>query len=299
MKRIIVLLMTVVILAAMPIPAAAKESKKRHVWNFVKSVLPTVESPLAEQVTGTKVGASADTGFRYEKFNMVIRNGVRMNVVAVVYAYGDELVRLGPDGVAVDDRRTQMHNERVPLMAFYYEDAGNGTLGKFLGIATKQIYFSPDNPQSQVATFQLDDIRRPDGQQFWSNWGQDPTFAIPSADLSEQVVHLPRKWLGGTTGLQIGNASEFTARIRVNGHTLMYVQPKGGVGYIDWQVIMGHGIVRSLQVDYLQENGVSPDGQPRYLMIRADYDVSLYLSNYEVEGKQLVIGPPSCGAQLY
>jgi hypothetical protein len=301
MRRLILtqLITSVLFLAFAPVPMAAKDGKKRAAWNFIRSVLPTVESPLAEQMTGAKIVAGVDKGFQYEKFNLVIRNGVRMNAVAVVYAYGNELVRLGPDGVAVDDRRTQMHQERIPLMAFYYEDAGNGKLGKFLGIAVKQIYFSPNNPQSQAITFQQEDVRRPDGQQFWSNWGQNPTFAIPNADMAERVVHLPRKWWGGTTGLQVGNASEFTARIRVNGHTVAFIPPEGGVGYIEWQVIYGYGVVHSLQVDYLQENGKDARGQPQYLMIQSNYDISLYLSNYGVEGKQLVIEPPSFGAQLY
>lgn len=301
MKRFILiqLIASIIFLAFAPVPMAAKDLKKRTAWNFLKSVLPTVESPLAGQLTGAKVGASVDGGFQYEKFNMVVRNGVRMRAVAVIYAYGNELVRLGPDGVAIDDRRTQLHQERIPLMAFYYEDAGNGQLGKFLGIATKQIYFSSGNPRSEATTFRLEDIRRTDGQQFWSNYGQDPVFAIPNADLAERVVHLPRKWMAGTTGLQIGNTSQFMARIRVNGHTVALIPPEGGIGYIEWRVIYGYGVVRSLQVDYLQENGTGSDGRPQYLMIKADYDVSLSLSNYGVEGKQLVIGPPSYGAQLY
>ena len=279
---------------------AAEESKKQAAWNFLKSVLPTVESPLAGQMTGAKIGASVDKGFQYEKFNLVIRNGVRMNAVAVIYAYGNELVRLGPDGVAVDDRRTQMHNERVPLMAFYYKDAGDGKLGEFIGVAVKQIYFNPGWTQSQAVTFELNDIMRPDGQPFYNYaMNGDPIFAIPNADLAEQIVHLPRKWWGGTTGLQVGNASEFTVRIRVNGHTVALIPPKGGMGYIEFKVIYGYGVVHSLQVDYLQENGKNAQGQPQYLMIRSNYDISLYLSNYGVEGKQLVIEPPSFGARLY
>lgn len=291
MKRLALFVSISVLFFAFTPSSATAEWK--DIGRFLKSQLPTVTLP-------GKVGIGGN-GFQFEKYNVVIRNGVRMRAKAMIFAYGKKLATLGSGGEAVDDRKTQLHNERIPIMAFFYEDAGDGKLGKFIGIATKQAYFYPGYPQSQPSTFQIGDILRPDGQQFYG-YGQDPIHAIPDADMSEQVVHLPRKWYEGTTGLQVGNVSSFTVRLRVNGRTLDdYLPPEGGMAYFEWQTIPGfsYGATRSIQLDYLQENGKGADGKPRYLMIKADYDIPLSLNSYGIEGRQLVIGPPPYGARLY
>lgn len=295
MKRSVrLLVISLVSLAFTPVPSVA-QGFWRKIGSVVRSAAPTVTFPAIQQVTGVTVGAGAG-GVSTEKWNLVVRNGVRIKAVANIFVYEKMVARLGPGAIAVDDRKSQLHGERIPVMAFYYEDVGGGAPGRFIGLAWGRASFYPNSPSTQPLTFEIGDILKPDGQRLHYGYGGE-TFPIPMADLREVIVHLPRKWIGGTTGLQIGNVSLFTARVSVNGHTIATL-PAGGYSYREWEVI-GYGTVRSVQVEYLQENGVGPDGKTQYLLIGSVLDVPLYLSPSGIEGRQLIIGPPSYGAWTY
>ncbi|OGZ01397.1 MAG: hypothetical protein A3A43_01235 [Candidatus Liptonbacteria bacterium RIFCSPLOWO2_01_FULL_56_20] len=289
MKRTV---FVVLLLSFVPAQQLAAQGFWKELGKAVLGGLPRVEFPAVEQLTGAKVLASAD-GVNLEKYNLVVRNGARIAAVAKIVAFDKELGLLGPGGVVVDDRRAQWLDEEVPVLAFYYEDAG-GELGKYIGLAWGKARFTPSYPSSQPLTFELERILIPDGQWFYgSAYGGNPNLPLPVASMQNQIVHLPRKWWNGTTGMQLGNGSLFHARVRVNGHVVAFLAPEGGFSYVEWKVLSGFGPIRSVQLDWLQE--VSP-GQ--FLLVRSQ-DLQFPLSSWGVRGIQLVIGPPTYGAALY
>lgn len=253
----------------------------------------TVEFPTVTHLTGAQV--SVGKGTAVERYNAVFRNGVTLPAVARIIAYGQEVARLGPGGVAVDNRLFQWHQESVPVTALFYEGAADGALGKFIGLAWGKIYLYPGQPVSQPLTFRLENVLRPDGTHFESHgYGRSLNHPAPLANLREEVVHLSRKWWGGTNGLQVVNGSLFTARVRVNGNLVAAtLAPEGGFAYVEEWVISSWGPVRSIQVDYFQEIG----GQ--YLLVQSSPDIPLGLNPQGITGRQIIIGPPTRGAQLY
>lgn len=253
-----------------------------------------INFPAVTRMTGAKI-AFGHRGMQVEKYNAVFRNGVTIPAVARVISYGREIARLGPGGVAVDNRFLQWHRETVPVTALFYEDAGGGAVGKFIGLAWGKVYLYPGRPVSQPLTFRLENILRSDGTYFHGyGYGRSLDHPAPAADLREEVVHLPRKWWGGTNGLQIVNGSLFTARVRVNGNRVVAtLPPEGGFAYAEEWVVYGWGPVRSIQVDYLQEIG----GQ--YYLVKSSPDIRLGLNPNGITGRQIVVGPPTRGARLY
>ncbi len=255
----------------------------------------TADFPAVTHLTGAQIAVS-DRGARWERYNAVFRNGVTIPAVAVVVGYGKELARLGPGALAVDNRLFQWQQEVVPVTALFYEDAGGGATGKFIGLAWGKVYLYPGQAVSQPLTFTIQNLLRPDGTYYYAyyGYGRSPDLPAPIADLREEVVHLPRKWWGGTNGLQLVNGSLYTARVRVNGNRMVAtLPPEGGFAYVEEKVIYGWGPLRSIQVDYLQEAG----GQ--YLMVQSSPDIQLGLILQGITGRQLIVGPPTRGAQLY
>ncbi len=291
MKRFFVLFAIAsyaVVLSATP---AAAQGKKKAIADFLRSISPTWDSPMLKNTAGINVGGTLiPPKIQVEHYNMVFRNSVQAPLRAEIIAYEKVLATLGPGGVAVDDRLTQWHNEIVPgLMKF--SDQG----GKFFGFCWGKMQLSPGWQISQPLTCRLENILRPDGAYGYTNYsyGTAPTYPIPVADLREETVHLPRKWWSGTNGLQVANDSYFTVRLQVNGHTVAMIPAEGGVNHFEEKVISGWGIVRSVHVDYLQQVG----GQN--LLINSSYDIPYGLFSSGIVGRQLIIGPPSFGAQLY
>lgn len=253
-----------------------------------------IEFPAITHLTGAQI-AIGERGARVERYNAVFRNGVTLPAIAVVVGYGKELARLGPGGVAVGNRLLQWHHEVVPVTALFYEEVG-GTPGKFIGLAWGKVYLYPGQPVSQPVTFRLEDILRPDGSYFYSyGYGRSLDHPAPVADLREQVVHLPRKWWSGTNGLQMVNGSLFTIRVRINGNLVVAtLPPEGGFAYLEERIIYGLGTIRSIQVDYLQSVG------DKYLLVQSSPpDIHLGLNPQGITGRQLIVGPPTRGAQLY
>lgn len=254
----------------------------------------TVDFPAVTNLTGAQISVS-DRGVQVERYNAVFRNGATLPAVAVVMGYGKELARLGPGGLAVDNRIFQWHREMVPVSALYYENLGEGKLGKFVGCAWGNVQLYPGQPVSQPLTFRLENILRPDGSYFQSQWnGRSLDHPAPVADLREEEVHLPRQWWMGINGLQSINCSLFTVRVRVNGNRVVAtIGPEGGFTYWRDTVISDWGALHSIQVDYLQKVG------EQFLLIQSSQDIPLNLQAHEIVGRQLIIGPPTRGAQLY
>ena len=283
----------VVILGLLVFIVSSAQAGGKDFLKFLKARVATAlgaEFPAVEDLTGVRIAArplALPLGEKWvdvERYNVVIRNGARINAVAHVRVYERAVATLGPGGKAVDNRLTQVHQETVPVMLFYYRGP------EFLGICWGKVRFSPGWHQAAPLTCEVGSILRPDGWTYQS-WGQDPTFALPEADLREETVHLPRKWWGGTNGIQMGNVSEFTVRVSVNGRAVAVLQPLGGFAYREYRVLAGYGAVRSLQIDYLQRI----EGTDRYLLGKSipDYPFSLYSEG--VESLQLVFAPPSQG----
>lgn len=253
-----------------------------------------VEFPAVAHLTGAQVSVGARGA---EHYNAVLRNGVSLPAIARIITYGREVARLGAGGLAVDNRLFQWQEEVVPVTALFYEDAGGGALGKFIGLAWGKVYLYPGQPVSQPLTFRLENIVRPDGTYGYGYYnGRSLDHPSAVADLQEDVVvHLPRKWWGGTNGIQLVNGSLFTARVRMNGNRVVAtLPPEGGFAYVEERVIpSGWGPIRSIQVDYLQNVG----GQ--YLLVQSSPDIPLWLNPQGVTGRQLIVGPPTRGAQLY
>lgn len=254
----------------------------------------TVTFPAVTNLTGARV-AIGDKGIVVEHYNAVFRNAVTLPAVARVVAYGHEVARLRPGGVAVNNRLFQWQREVVPVVALFYEDAGNGKLGKFIGLAWGKIYLYPGRPVSQPLTFRVSNIMRPDGSYFYGYYNsRSLDHPAPIADLKEKVVYLPRKWWGGTNGLQMVNGSLFTARVRVNGNRVVaMLPPEGGFAYLEEIAIYNWRQVTSIQVDYLQQVG------EQYLLVQSSLDIPFELNPHGVTGRQLIIGPPTRGARLY
>jgi len=276
-------------------PQTAAQTNKHHrhggVAGFFRKVSGAIvpqlgiSSPLLKQMTGMNpaVGLSGE-GARFEvpTYNAVFRNSVK-GATAYVVVYGNAVMALKPGQIAVDDRLIQMQQEQIPVMAFFYSDQG-----KFLGLGYNKINFLPGNFVSQDTLF--DNILAPSGSRI--NPDKESPRPLTAKEIREQVVHMPRKWLGGTTGMQIANASDYLVRISYNGHVFAILRPgsiKDRFIYFEKIAILGW-MTDSVQVDYFKPEGSG------YAFVKSLPSVSLSLSSWGIYGRQLVIGDPSVGA---
>ncbi|MDP2598241.1 MAG: hypothetical protein Q8P49_00235 [Candidatus Liptonbacteria bacterium] len=271
-------------------PAQTKQAsggKKGAVKNFFRAFVPqvTASSPLLQQLTGANPSITVGGGglqMEWEEYNAVFRNAANLGAIATIVVYEKEVARLKPGQIAVDNRRYQAHFEQIPAMVFY----NDATTGEFVGMSYGKISFYPGMPQSQSLLF--DRIVTPDGSP--APTSEQPT-PLSESEMKEKAVHMPRKWLSGTNGLQIANASEYLVRLSYNGRVIAMLKP-GSLAdrfkYIEKRVVLGWGI-NSIQVDYFRE--VAGGYQP----VKSLYDVPLYLQTWGIYGRQLVIGAPQIG----
>jgi hypothetical protein len=273
MRKLIVLLF--VILATLPVAAQAGEKRERRSSETVKNILgmvraglPRVSFPAIQNVAGINVRLGGSKLFEIVGNNMVVRNGVLADLTANVVVYGKPVVSLGPGDWTFDNRRSELHQPQIPVMVTLTDPAG-----QLVGMAAQSFQINGLYPTSWDWTISPGDIIASDG-----NGLDQRLLGTPRTELRSKKTKFPKKWGGGTAGVQIGNNSNYLTLLFVENGGKRLMIPPGGIAYIEDQLIpvYGNSLRRSLQGTWLDGDRIVGVLDESFIVPGDNYSIYAY-----------------------
>ncbi len=238
------------------------QSKKETIWGTIKSSLPQVSSPLAEQA-----------GFY--RHNFVVSNGAPF--YCLLFADNKKLGVLTPGTVAYDDRHWQnMPRQEISVAALCYDDE---TLKNYIG-ATGGIISLNSYGYGQAIQWNIESsaIRRPDGS--WFN-----KYALPQPTTTQNPegvrIELPKVWWNSSLRLQVVNNTMFTAKIFLDGRPKATIQTSG-ITHHTAALISSYSGGRQLNLTVVFEDRGRLVGT---------YSEQLWVPTNDVRAQQIILGP--------